>query len=234
MIRVGPDATRPSDASAESRGIPDNLMPDPVKLLSMLRRATDLFRSTPGRRGGVVTLESADDVLVVGDLHGNLPSFRKVLEDVRARREPATAPGPAGAHPRVELLSRRRRRQVAPARRPGRRPEVPVPRPGPPDPGQPRALRADRARDRQERRHAQRPVPPGDRDAPTARMPERSTRPITTSSPPSPWRSGPPTASSSATRSPTRSTSIGSTWTCSRPTIWSARGDASAAGPSTR
>jgi Calcineurin-like phosphoesterase len=81
MNRVGAGATRLSDASAKSRRIPDTLMPDPVKLLSMLRRATDHSRSTPGRRGGVITVESALDVLVVGDLHGNLPFFRKVLEE---------------------------------------------------------------------------------------------------------------------------------------------------------
>jgi len=55
-------------------------MPDPKKILSILQRATDLFRSTPGRRGGVITLgEDAEEVMVVGDLHGNLPVFRQVL-----------------------------------------------------------------------------------------------------------------------------------------------------------
>jgi len=55
-------------------------MPDPQKILATLRRATGLFRATPGRRGGLVTLnESADEVMVVGDLHGNTPAFRTVL-----------------------------------------------------------------------------------------------------------------------------------------------------------
>jgi hypothetical protein len=54
-------------------------MPDPRKVLSMVRRATDLMRATPGRSGGVITLEKAADVLVVGDLHGNLRAFKKVL-----------------------------------------------------------------------------------------------------------------------------------------------------------
>ena len=139
-------------------------MPDPVKLLSMLRRATDLFRSTPGRRGGVITVESALDVLVVGDLHGNLPFFRKVLEESALAKNPqrhlvlqelihgsSFYPDDGGdkSHQLVDLVCRA---------------EVPVPRPGPPDPGQPRALRADGAPDRQERRHAQRHVSPGDRD----------------------------------------------------------------------
>jgi hypothetical protein len=55
-------------------------MPDPEKLLMTLRRATDLMRATPGRSGGIVALDDAHDVMVVGDLHGNVPTFRKVLD----------------------------------------------------------------------------------------------------------------------------------------------------------
>lgn len=56
-------------------------MPDPQKLLATLRRATGLFRATPGRSGGVVNLGGdASEVLVVGDLHGNIPAFRHVLK----------------------------------------------------------------------------------------------------------------------------------------------------------
>lgn len=57
-------------------------MPDPEKILATVRRATGLFRSTPGRSGGLVSLspESAEEVMVVGDLHGNIPAFRSVLE----------------------------------------------------------------------------------------------------------------------------------------------------------
>jgi hypothetical protein len=54
-------------------------MPDPHKLLTTIRRATQLMRTTPGRAGGLVTLDRADEVLVVGDLHGNLRAFKKVL-----------------------------------------------------------------------------------------------------------------------------------------------------------
>lgn len=54
-------------------------MPDPRKLLSTIRRATELFRNTPGRSGGIISVEEASDVLVVGDLHGNLQTFKKVL-----------------------------------------------------------------------------------------------------------------------------------------------------------
>ncbi|MGO9467465.1 MAG: metallophosphoesterase [Isosphaeraceae bacterium] len=64
-------------------------MPDPQKLLTTLRRAAGLLRTTPGRTGGVVSLEGASDVMVVGDLHGNLPAFRKVLKLAALDREPA-------------------------------------------------------------------------------------------------------------------------------------------------
>jgi hypothetical protein len=55
-------------------------MPDPQKMLAILKKATELFRATPGRKGGLVTLGvSAEEVMVVGDLHGNIPAFRQVL-----------------------------------------------------------------------------------------------------------------------------------------------------------
>ena len=55
-------------------------MPDPSKILATIERAIGLFRSTPGRRGGLITLGAGvEDVMVVGDLHGNIPAFRQVL-----------------------------------------------------------------------------------------------------------------------------------------------------------
>ena len=55
-------------------------MPDPQKVLATIQRATALFRATPGRHGGLVMLDgSVEDVMVVGDLHGNIPAFRNVL-----------------------------------------------------------------------------------------------------------------------------------------------------------
>jgi len=54
-------------------------MPDPRKILTTIRRATELLRTTPGRAGGIITLDQAGDVMVVGDLHGNLLTFKKVL-----------------------------------------------------------------------------------------------------------------------------------------------------------
>ncbi len=55
-------------------------MPDPRKVLATVERATELFRATPGRTGGLVRLDEADDVMVVGDLHGNIPAFRRFLD----------------------------------------------------------------------------------------------------------------------------------------------------------
>jgi hypothetical protein len=70
------------------KSAPKPAMPDPEKLLRIVQRATGLFRSTPGRRGGIVTLETAEEVLVVGDLHGNIPAFRSVLQLADLARHP--------------------------------------------------------------------------------------------------------------------------------------------------
>jgi Calcineurin-like phosphoesterase len=63
-------------------------MPDPRKVLSTIRRATELFRNTPGRSGGIISLDQASDVLVVGDLHGNLHTFKQVLVAAALDRNP--------------------------------------------------------------------------------------------------------------------------------------------------
>jgi hypothetical protein len=54
-------------------------MPDPERLLNTLRRAITACRDTPGRRGRVVRLQDIDEVMVVGDLHGNIENFRRLL-----------------------------------------------------------------------------------------------------------------------------------------------------------
>ncbi len=65
-------------------------MPDPTKALATIRRAVDLFRATPGRRGGLITFgPEVEDVMVVGDLHGNVPAFRQVLAVADLARRPA-------------------------------------------------------------------------------------------------------------------------------------------------
>lgn len=65
-------------------------MADSSKVLPVLRRASSLFRGTPGRKGGVVWLADGcvHDVMVVGDLHGNLAAFRQVLELASLDRNP--------------------------------------------------------------------------------------------------------------------------------------------------
>ncbi len=64
-------------------------MPDPRKVLTTIRRATELFRKTPGRAGSIISLDGAAEVMVVGDLHGNLPAFRRVLLSAALDRHPA-------------------------------------------------------------------------------------------------------------------------------------------------
>jgi hypothetical protein len=55
-------------------------MPDPQRLLRTLAQAVRSFRDTPGRTGRLVRLQDVADVLVAGDLHGNLDNFRRVLD----------------------------------------------------------------------------------------------------------------------------------------------------------
>jgi hypothetical protein len=48
--------------------------------LKVLKNASIHLRATHGRSGMVVRLTEADEVLVAGDLHGNLANFRKILK----------------------------------------------------------------------------------------------------------------------------------------------------------
>jgi hypothetical protein len=63
-------------------------MPDPTRLLRTLEQAARLFRATAGRRGRLVSLDGAAEVFVVGDLHGNLENFRKVLDRAQLGKQP--------------------------------------------------------------------------------------------------------------------------------------------------
>lgn len=63
-------------------------MPDPEKLLNTLQRAVQAFRQTPGRRGKCVQIEGASEVLVAGDLHGNLDNFRVILQRADLAKHP--------------------------------------------------------------------------------------------------------------------------------------------------
>jgi hypothetical protein len=53
---------------------------DEEGVLSRLHQAIRAFRDTPGRRGRLVDLQGATEVLVGGDLHGNLDNFRRLVE----------------------------------------------------------------------------------------------------------------------------------------------------------
>ncbi len=68
-------------------------MPDPQRLLSTLSRSTRTHWETPGRRGRLVHLQDVDEVLVAGDLHGNLENFRRLLQRADL-----------GTHPRRHLV----------------------------------------------------------------------------------------------------------------------------------
>jgi hypothetical protein len=63
-------------------------MPDPTRLLTMLRAATQAFRDTPGRRGRTVALDDAAEVFATGDLHGNVENFRLILANADLRSHP--------------------------------------------------------------------------------------------------------------------------------------------------
>lgn len=55
-------------------------MPNPDKMLATIRRASTLFRATPGRRGSIIGLDEVDEVMVVGDLHGHIHTFAIALK----------------------------------------------------------------------------------------------------------------------------------------------------------
>lgn len=63
-------------------------MPDPRKLLTTLRQAAQLFRATPGRTGRFTRLPAGAEVMVVGDLHGNVENFRLALKVANLAQEP--------------------------------------------------------------------------------------------------------------------------------------------------
>jgi hypothetical protein len=63
-------------------------MSDPAKRLATIRRAIEAFRATPGRVGSIVSLDSAETVAVVGDLHGHLETLAQVLREVALDKNP--------------------------------------------------------------------------------------------------------------------------------------------------
>jgi hypothetical protein len=63
-------------------------MPDPARLVTMLRAAGQAFRDTPGRTGRTVALNDAAEVFATGDLHGNVENFRLILAKADLRGNP--------------------------------------------------------------------------------------------------------------------------------------------------
>jgi hypothetical protein len=63
-------------------------MPDAAKLLTTLRRAAEAIRDTPGRRGHFIDLQAATDVVVAGDLHGNVENLRRILDRAQLAKNP--------------------------------------------------------------------------------------------------------------------------------------------------
>ncbi len=55
-------------------------MPQPDRLLRTIKMAIQAFRTTPGRRGRFIQLQGATEVLIAGDMHGNLGNFIRLLE----------------------------------------------------------------------------------------------------------------------------------------------------------
>ncbi len=63
-------------------------MPNPERLLSTLSQAARAFRATPGRLGRVVRLPAGADILVAGDMHGNVENLRRVLQTAELSKNP--------------------------------------------------------------------------------------------------------------------------------------------------
>jgi len=63
-------------------------MPDPARLSTVLRAATQAFQDSPGRRGRLVRLDEAGEVFATGDLHGNIENFRRILAQADLRAHP--------------------------------------------------------------------------------------------------------------------------------------------------
>jgi hypothetical protein len=64
-------------------------VPDPEKLLATIRQATEHVNNQSGRVGKYVELSGCEEVFVVGDLHGHLANFKKVLHYSKLSVNPA-------------------------------------------------------------------------------------------------------------------------------------------------
>lgn len=63
-------------------------MPDPDRLLRTLLCAADALRRQPGRQGRLIDLPVADDILVTGDMHGNIGNFETIYRKAQLTEHP--------------------------------------------------------------------------------------------------------------------------------------------------
>jgi hypothetical protein len=63
-------------------------MPDPLRLLNTIARATEAIGRQPGRRGRFIDLTDADDILIAGDLHGNVGNFQAIYKAAALAQHP--------------------------------------------------------------------------------------------------------------------------------------------------
>lgn len=63
-------------------------MPQPDRLLATLERAVRAFRATPSRAGRLIRLPADAEVIIAGDLHGNVENFRRLLQRADLAAQP--------------------------------------------------------------------------------------------------------------------------------------------------
>lgn len=63
-------------------------MPDPDRIQQLFKKATAAARAMPGRSGRLVRLIECDEVMVAGDLHGQVGHFQEVLNRAKLDQQP--------------------------------------------------------------------------------------------------------------------------------------------------
>jgi hypothetical protein len=63
-------------------------MPAPDRMLRTIQQAAHICRQTPGRLGRCVTLTDCTELLISGDIHGNLPLLRQLIAQADLGRHP--------------------------------------------------------------------------------------------------------------------------------------------------
>jgi hypothetical protein len=63
-------------------------VPDPVKLLATIKQATQIQLQQRGRTGKFVELEDADEIMIIGDMHGHLGNFKQLLQLAKLHERP--------------------------------------------------------------------------------------------------------------------------------------------------